>query len=215
MSKITRLEAVHTHLTIRLHYYITRLLRLDQYEFTPDIFDNYTKSVGQGTIMQAEIDDHCDSLRHIAAACRHGLAGTAPEGFEEYGYEWREDIQEPEGPYDPYVDILGYLTGGANISCLSLSPALLRFIELLPEVAAERAERDVEAKDGVLLYLEEDGGTRPMTRSELLRQGNRAVLEAAEQSLFATTYAEDMLRVQELASTRGDLQQILDLLAQD
>ncbi|TGE03340.1 hypothetical protein [Hymenobacter fodinae] len=215
MSKISRLEAVHTHLTIRLHYYITRLLRLDQYEFTTDIFDNYTKSVGQGTIMQAEIDDHCDSLRHIEDACHHGLAGTSPEGFEEYGYEWHEDVQEPEGPYDPYVDILGYLTGGGNISCLTLSPALLRFIELLPEVAAEIAERDVEAKDGVLLYVEDDGTSRPMTRGELLRKGNRAVLNAVEESLFATTYATDMLRVQELASTRGDLQQILDLLEQD
>jgi hypothetical protein len=214
MSKISRLEAVHTHLTIRLHYYITHLLRLDQYEFTPDIFDNYTKSVGQGTVMQAEIDDHCDSLRAIEEACHHGLAGTSPDGFEEYGYEFNPEPEEPDLPYDPYTDIFGYLAGGANISCMMLSPALLRFIELLPEVAAELAERDVEAKDGVLLHLEDDGTSRPMTRSELLRKGNRAVLDAVEESLFATTYAEDMLRIQQLATERGDLQQILDLVEQ-
>ena len=212
MSKITALETVHTHLSLRIQYFITRLLRVEQYEFTPETFDHYTKSVGQATIMQAEIEDHCDSLRAIEAACQHGLKGTDPVGFEEYGYEFMEEPQQPELPYDPYTDILGYLTGGANVSCLTLSPALLRFIELLPEVAAERAERDVEAKDGVLLHVGDDGQTRPMTRSELLRHGNRSVLDAVEQSLFATTYADDMLRIQEVAHARGDLQQLLALL---
>lgn len=212
MSKITALETIHTHLCVRMQYFISRLLRVEQYEFTPETFDHYTKSVGQATIMQAEIDDHCDSLRAIEAACQHGLKGTDPVGFEEYGYEFLDEPQEPELPYDPYTDILGYLTGGTNISCLTLSPALLRFIELLPEVAAERAERDVEGKDRVLLYVEDDGQTRPMTRSELLRQGNRAVLDAVEESLFATAYADDMLRIQELARARGDLHQILALL---
>lgn len=212
MSKITALETIHTHLSVRMQYFISRLLRVEQYEFTPETFDHYTKSVGQATIMQAEIDDHCNSLTAIEAACQHGMAGTLPEGYTEDGYEFTEHPETPELPYDPYTDILGYLTGGGNISCLTLSPALLRFIELLPEVAAERAERDVEAKDGVLLYVGDDGQTRPMTRSELLRAGNRAVLAAVEESLFATTYAQDMLRVQELAHARGDLQQILDLL---
>jgi hypothetical protein len=212
MNKIARLETIHTHLCIRLQYYINRLLRLEQYAFTQDDFDNYTKSVGQGTIMQAEIDDHCNSLRAIEAACQHGLAGTIPEGYTEDGYEFTEHPETPELPYDPYTDILGYLAGGANVSCLTLSPALLRFIELLPEVAAERAERDVEAKDGVLMRMDDEGGCRPMTRSELLRAGNRAVLDAVEESLFATTYAQDMLRIQELAHARGDLQQILALL---
>ncbi|MDF7810931.1 hypothetical protein [Hymenobacter sp. YC55] len=213
MSKITQLETVHTHLTMRLHYFITRLLRVEQYEFTPETFDYYTKSVGQGTIMQAEIEDHCDSLRAIEAACHHGLAGTAPEGFEEYGYEFTEAPEVPLLPYDPYTDILGYLAGGANISCLTLSPALLRFIELLPEVAAERAERDATGQDGVLMRFDEVGDCRPMTRSELLRAGNKAVLEAVEESLFATTYADDMQRIQELAHARGDLRQILSLIA--
>ncbi|RSK23953.1 hypothetical protein [Hymenobacter metallilatus] len=212
MSKINHLETVYGHLSIRANYFVNRLLRLDQYEFTPEIFDHYTKSVGQATIMQAEIDDHCDSLEHIAQACKHGLEGTEPEHYREFGYEFTEEMEAPELPYDPYADILGYLAGGANISCMTLSPALLRFIELLPEVAADRAERDVEAKDGILLYLNDDGSSRPMTRSELLRKGNRTVMEAAEQSLFATTYAEDMLRVQELARTRGSLQEMLKLL---
>jgi hypothetical protein len=212
MNKIARLETIHTHLCIRLQYYINRLLRLEQYAFTQDDFDNYTKSVGQGTVMQAEIEDHCNSLTAIEAACQHGLAGTIPEGYTEDGYEFTEEPETPELPYDPYTDILGYLTGGGNISCLTLSPALLRFIELLPEVAAERAERDVEGKDRVLLYVGDDGQTRPMTRSELLRQGNRSVVHAMEESLFATTYADDMLRIKELAHARGDLHQILVLL---
>ncbi|WP_375438144.1 hypothetical protein [uncultured Hymenobacter sp.] len=214
MSKIAALETVHTHLTIRLHYFITRLLRVEQYEFTPETFDYYTKSVGQGTIMQAEIDDHCNSLRGIEAACQHGLAGTAPEGYDEDGYEFTEEPETPQQPYDPYTDILGYLAGGANISCLTLSPALLRFIELLPTVAAERAERNVEAQDGVLLRMDDAGGCRPMTRSELLRAGNKAVLDAVDQSLFASTYAADMRRVQELAMVRDDFRQILDLVQQ-
>ena len=213
MNKITALETIHTHLCVRMHYFISRLLRVEQYEFTPETFDHYTKSVGQATIMQAEIEDHCNSLTAIEAACQHGLAGTIPEGYTEDGYEFAEEPETPELPYDPYTDILGYFTGGANISCRTLSPALLRFIELLPEVAAERAERDVEAKDGVLMRLDDEGSCRPMTRSELLRAGNRSVVDAVEQSLFATTYANDMLRIQQLAHARGDLHQILDLLA--
>lgn len=213
MSKITALETVHTHLSVRMQYFITRLLRLEQYEFTPETFDHYTKSVGHATIMQAEIEDHCDSLRAIEAACHHGLGGTAPEGYDEFGYEFTEQPETPALPYDPYTDILGYLNGGANISCLTLSPALLRFIELLPEVAAERAERDVAGKDGVLMRFSEEGDCQPMTRSELLRAGNRSVLDAVEQSLFATSYANELRRIQELAHSRGDLQQILALLA--
>lgn len=101
----------------------------------------------------------------------------------------------------------------ANISCLSLSPALLRFIELLPEVATDRAERDVAAKDGVLLHVGDDGTTRPMARSELRRLGNRAVVHATEDSFFATIYADELMRIQQLAHARGDLQQLLALLA--
>jgi len=58
------------------------------------------------------------------------------------------------------------------------SPALLRNIELLPDVAADRAERDANAQDGVLLHVNDDGITRPMTQRELRRRGNRAVLES-------------------------------------
>ncbi|MBO3273210.1 hypothetical protein [Hymenobacter defluvii] len=212
MSKIQHFETVNTHLHVRMQYFINRLLRAEQYEFTPESFDYYTKTVGQATIMQAEIEDHRDSLAHIEAACQHGLAGTIPEGYEEDGYEFTKDPETPELPYDPYTDMLGYLHGGGNISCLTLSPALLRFIELLPDVAAERAERDATGQDGVLLYVNDDGSTRPMTQRELRRQGNRAVLEAAEEALFATAYAADMQQVKTLAEQRGDLQQILDLL---
>jgi hypothetical protein len=214
MSKITRLETIHTHLSIRLQYFINRLLRLEHFEFTKEVFDNYTQTVGQGTVMQAEIKDHCDSLRGILLACRHGLAGTNPEGFEEWGYEFAEDPEQPLAPYDPYADILGYLRGGLNISCMALSPALLRFIELLPEVAADRAERDVFAKDGVLLRVDDEGQTHPMTQEELRCRGDQALLDALEESMFATTYAEDMLRIQQLATERGDLQQIQDLVEQ-
>lgn len=129
--------------------------------------------------------------------------------------EWRKDMQIPEQPYGPYADSLGYLTGGANISCRTLSPALRCFIKLLPEVAADRSECDVEGKYRVLLYPQEDSGTRPLIRSEVLRLGNRAVLDAVEDSLLATAHAHHMVRMQELTSTRGDLQQILDLLKPD
>lgn len=212
MSKISHLQTVSTHLHVRMHYFINRLLRAEQYEFTPETFDYYTRTVGQATIMQAEIEDHCNSLRSIAAACQHGFDGTIPEGYEEDGYEFSEDPQTPELPYDPYTDILGYLHGGGNISCLTLSPALLRFIELLPDVAAERAERNAKGEDGTLLCHDEEGGLRPMTQRELRRQGNQAVLEAAEEALFAEAYATDMQQIKALVEQRGDLQQILDLL---
>ena len=212
MSKIDRLETIHTRLAIRRQYFVFRLLRLDQYEFTPDSFDHYTKSVGQATIMQAEIEDHCASLKAIEAACHHGLNGTIPEGYEEDGYEFTQDPETPDLPYDAYTDILGYLHGGSNVSCRTLSPPLLRFIELLPTVATERAERDLHAKDGVLLHVHADGSTRPMTTEELHRRGDHKLLDALEDSLFATTYAQEMQQIQLLAKQRGDLQQVLDLL---
>jgi hypothetical protein len=212
MSKLDRLTTVSAHLAIRKHYFVSRLLRLDQYQFTPETFEDYTKSVGQATIMEAEIQDHCLSLRAIEAACQHGLNGTIPDGYQEDGYEFTEEPETPLLPYDAYSDILGYLHGGSNISCLTLSPALRRFIELLPDVAAERAERDATAQDGVLLYVEDDGSTRPMTQRELRRRGNQTVMDAMEEVLFATAYADDLQQIQQIAEQRGDLQQILALL---
>lgn len=212
MSKIERLETIHIRLAIRRQYFVFRLLRLDQYQFTPETFEEYTKSVGQATIMQAEIEDHCSSLRAIAAACHHGLNGTIPEGYEEDGYEFTEEPETPDLPYDAYTDILGYLHGGGNVSCRTLSPPLKRFIELLPSVAAECAERDLHAKDGVLLHVNDDGSTRPMTQPELLRRGDQAQLEALELSLFAETYASELQQIQRLAEQRGDLRQILEFL---
>jgi hypothetical protein len=212
MHKIERLETVHTRLAIRRQYFVFRLLRLDQYAFTPETFEEYTKSVGQATVMQAEIEDHCSSLRAIEAACHHGLNGTIPEGYAEDGYEFTEDPETPLQPYDAYTDILGYLHGGANVSCLVLSPPLRRFIELLPTVAAECAERDLHARDGVLLHVNDDGSTRPMTMDELQRRGDHKLLDALEDSLFAETYAQELQQIQRLAEQRGDLQQILALL---
>jgi len=212
MRKTDHLHSIHARLAIRRQYFISRLLRLDQYAFTPKTFAEYTKSVGQATVMQAELEDHCRSLKAIEAACHHGLNGTIPEGYSEDGYEFTQEPETPELPYDAYTDILGYLHGGANISCLTLSPPLKRFIELLPSVAADCAERDLHAKDGGLLHVLDDGSTRPMTQTELLRRGDQAQLEALELSLFADTYAQDLAQIHQLAQRRGDLQQILDLL---
>lgn len=213
MSKTSRLESIHTHLAVRKSNYLQQLLRADQLGLSLATWENYTQCVGQATVMQAEIEDHCQSLQAIEDACQHGLAGTIPDGYTEDGYEFAEEPETPELPYDPYTDILGYLTGGGNISCLTLSPALLHFIERLPEVAADQAERDVKGKDRVLLRHDDNGGMRPMTKSELRRQGNRAVVHATEQSFFAATYADELRRIQEVAHARGDFQLILELLA--
>jgi len=212
MTKTDHLDSIHARLAIRQQYFVFRLLRLEQYQFTPETFEEYTKSVGQATIMQLEIEDHCASLKAIEAACHHGLNGTIPEGYEEDGYEFTEEPETPELPYDAYTDILGYLHGGGNVSCLTLSPPLKRFIELLPSVAAECAERDLHAKDGVLLHVNDDGSTRPMTQPELLRRGDQAQLEALELSLFAETYAQDLAQLQQLVQQRGDFRHLLDLL---
>jgi len=209
-TKINRLSSVHTLLGLRAHQYLKRLLRPVEYALTADTSDEHAQNVGFAVQLQTEINEHCDSLAHIAAACQHGLTGTSPEGYEEDGYEFTEEPHTPELPYDPYTDILGYLHGGGNISCLTLSPLLLRFISVLPEAAALRAEHDVAQR--TLLQVNEDGSTRPMTRRELRQRGNRDVVEAVEDSLFAETYAADLQQITTLAEQRGDLQQILDLL---
>lgn len=210
MTKINQLQHVHLSLRLRAHQYLKRMLRPAQYALTGEVSDEHAHNVGFAVQLQTEIEEHCDSLAHIAAACQHGLTGTIPEGYAEDGYEFTEDPITPLLPYDPYTDILGYLHGGGNISCLTLSPFLLRFIAVLPEAAARRAEHD--ATQRVLLYVDEDGNTRPMTQRELRRQGNKAVMEAMDNSLFATTYADEMQQIKTLAGQRGDWQQILDLL---
>ena len=215
MSKIQSLETVKGYIEIRRHRFVQHVQYL-QFTNSHDVAD-YDKSlmiIGQATVLMSELYSHCMCLLGITAACEHGLAGTRPAGDEEWVREFGPFTEngEPAG-YDPYQIILNYLTGvSLYLPCLTLSPALLAFIDMMPEMAGKSFEQDLFEQHGVLTHVDGDGTARPATDAEVQRLGDNAVLQALEQSFFATTYAADMAQVKDLVEQRGCFHQILALL---
>lgn len=205
MSKIEGLKAVRQHLTLYRSAVVRGLLYR---EIEPESRARRLTQLGEYTLLLEEIKDHLHNLSDIVVACRHGLAGTEPAGYDPWG---GGDYDEAR-PYNPYEEIAECLQSGCSVSVLTLSPELLGYIESLP---------DAERRTSVFLLGffgkapwqrdTETGKLRALTDEETARWPESSMMESMEQNFFALTYAEEMAHALTLTNERADLQLILDL----
>jgi hypothetical protein len=57
-----------------------------------------------------------------------------------------------------------------------------------------------------------DGTARPLTEAERNQYGEEAMIRGVEETLFSTSYAQDMQRVKLLAQARAPFARIMELL---
>jgi hypothetical protein len=210
MLKIQGLRAVRTSLQLFSRSVVNRVLNPNRAPLAPVDYDQHIQFAGQAAILLGEVDDHLYYLPLLREACECGIHGTVPEGYEEDGYEGWPEAATPDAPFNAYEAMRLLLGTESTFGVLSLSPALLSYIETLPE---QRRRGAMTIQDGeVPMTTTDTGDYRPMTPAEIERMGDKALLSALEEYQFAQTYADDLARVKALVEQRGDLHQILALL---
>jgi hypothetical protein len=202
MSKVEGLKIIRENLTLLREAHVRALLYR---EVETDTRPRRLAQVGLYSVLLGEVRDHIHNLNGIAAACRHGLAGTAPATYD----MWAAGNNEAAVHYDPHQEIAHCLESDCKVSALQLSPELLDFINTRPE-----AERGTSAflLDflGKAFWERDDAGTlRPLTESETAAWPERSMMKSYEQTFFALTYAEDLAAAHALTKAGGDLQAIL------
>ena len=210
MNKIEGLRSIRHAVKFSRHAIVRRILEPSS---PPEASAEYNQDVlviGQATLLMAEIDDHLYYLPLLQQAAQAGIDGTTTFGYEDDGYEGQAEPSAPTEPFDPYTALRLLLRTDSPFGTLSLSPALLRYVELLPD---QRRRSAVRHQDGeVLLTPDNKGGYRPMTPDEIGRLGDSVLADALEETMFVQTYASDLARVRQLVEQRGDLHEILALL---
>jgi hypothetical protein len=210
MNKIEGLRSIRHAVKFSRHAIVRRILEPAGPSVASADYHQDVLVIGQATLLMAELDDHLYYLPLLQQACQAGLDGTATFGYEDDGYEGQPEPHRPTEPFNPYRAMALLLRTTSPFGSLTLSPALLRYVELLPE---QRRRSAVGHQDGEILLTDDGkGGHRPMTPAEIGRLGDKVLAEALEETLFVQTYAQDLARVKQLVEQRGDLQQIRELL---
>ena len=206
MSKIEGLQTLRDHIeqTNEVWAHILVLHPLSEPENRLDRL----RHIGERALLLAELDDHLHNLSGIVAACRHGLAGNVPDDYSPNNY----GLSDTSTPYDPYATILEHLGAEDRVSVLQLSPALLAFIEGLPEWERSSSATLLDFFGKATWQPDPvTGKLRPLTEEETKRWPESSMMKSIEQTFFAIPYAEDMAKALTLTEARCDLQQILDL----
>lgn len=203
MSKIKGLQTLRDHLELTNEVWSHILLLHPLSE--PENRTTHLRQIGERTLLLVELDDHLHNLNGIVAACRHGLAGTGPASP-------RSPIPSllPEPAPCPYSAILEIMTAEDRVSVLQLSPALLAYIDQLPEQERATSAFHLDFFGKATWEPDETGKLRPLTYEETVRWPESSMMKSVEQTFFALTYAEDMANALATVEAGGELQRILD-----
>lgn len=204
MSKVEGLKAIRENLTLLREGYVRALLYR---EVRPEERPEGLTKVGLHSVLLGEVKDHIHNLNAIAAACRHGLAGTQPASYD----IWAAGDNEDAVHYDAHQEIAHYLESDCKVSALQLSPELLTFIDSRPEVERSSSAFHLEMFGRALWERDETGALRAQTDEEAAAWPERSMMKSYEQTFFALTYAADLAAAHALTKVGGDLQQILVL----
>lgn len=167
--------------------------------------------IGYFHALIAECKDHRKTLLWIRKACEHGLVGTEPDDYDEWGYG---DNEAPV-PYDAYTEVIELLQAEDRCPPLKLSPSLRAHLEVMP--ASAGAKMDVFAgwlkEAGIATYsFGADGSATTQPPGATDSWGLDAQVEAVSLTVFAETYDADMAELLRLAQARAPFPQLLALL---
>jgi hypothetical protein len=206
MPKIDGLQTIKTKLKLSQLAYVRSLLY--QSKQARARRDEYLQAAGLLAVLLAEVGDHIHNLKAIQQAAAHGLAATVPDDYDEWGYGEHDESK----PYDPYADMLYALESESSVSCLELSRELEIYIDSVPEMERRTGNGLAQLFGSALVNWQPDGTARPLTEAERNQYGEEAMIRGVEETLFSTSYAQDMQRVKLLAQARAPFARIMELL---
>jgi hypothetical protein len=198
MSKFQSLAKIHESIGITRAPVLNTLLFSD---LTAAKRKRLVIEAGELTLLRAEIDGHKHALQLADLACEHGRAGTIPDRWEEWGGG------EAYDPHQEVVDSLEWAPGrGAG-----MSPALLEYIDQLPQQSSQRFVDMLQQAQNAAPLLPAVTAEK-ITSGDAGQMGHGLYVESLQDTLFASSYADDLAQAMHLAKQKGDFEQISQLI---
>lgn len=198
--KIQLLQKVH----LSLHHLI-------DHHYHPSIWNKQRKQAdsllcGDYYITQRQVDELRVTVHNIFNACEHGLKGDSPEWFER---------EEGEPAWCPYEEILYNLNDHRTGWLVQdLSPEIRTWMRRFGEMDNMMGRAfDAFLKGHKITTYRMDGDTAtPMTKDEIGTVKLNRQLTNIELAAIEPEWAADMRKVKKIATEKGNLAAIIQLL---